>query len=97
MNRISDIFYLEDIFYCCLNAAAFIGEVLAIEKIWILLEAGTINISRYSQKCKAKDTQGSINSIMPSTFITNGEDSKKSVGILAKVSSNASTLKVVSS
>ena len=81
MNRIRDIFYLKDIFYCCLNTAAFIGEVLAIEKIWILLEAGTMNISRHSQKCKAKNTQGSINSIMTNYIYYNDEDFEKSAEI----------------
>lgn len=56
--------HLKDIVLFCLNTAARIGEILAIEKSWILLEAGVINIPRYSQKRKAKDKRVPINSVL---------------------------------
>jgi integrase len=58
--------HLKDMLLIALNTAMRQGEILKMEKAWIDLKAGIINVPRFSQKRKRKDKRVPINSlIMP--------------------------------
>lgn len=56
--------HMQDIILVCLNTACRVGEVLGMQKDWILLSEGIINIPRHSQKRKKKDKRVPINSVI---------------------------------
>jgi integrase len=56
--------HLKDVFIIGLNTAMRLGEILGIEKSWIDLKTGIINVPRYSQKRGRKDKRVPINFVI---------------------------------
>jgi len=56
--------HLKDIIMVGLHTAMRMGEILGMQKNWIDLKAGIINVPRYSQKRGKRDKRAPINSVI---------------------------------